>query len=576
MASELQELKEMVEQLRMDNDRLRREQAALSQPAGEQDGDFGTFVQFWRRGRRPNAIERRQLSRPVLELVRQWDRIVEQDATLYRRVYRPDGGEDTLQVLLPKQLREEVLTQLHQGHGHQGVERTTELVRARCYWPGMYHDIKEWCQRCERCTVAKPTLAGKAPMGHLLAARPNQVLAIDFTILERARDGREHVLVMTDVFSKFTQAVPTRDQRATTVADILVREWFYRFGIPARIHSDQGRNFESALVNQLCQLYGVHKTHTTPYHPQGNAQCERFNRTLHGLLCTLPPSKKADWPRHLPQILFAYNTTIHQTTGESPHLLMFGQEPNLPVDFLLGRVPASASEPVNDWLVEHQARLQTAFDGARERIEMAARLRKERHDRDVRGEAVAEGEVVHLRNTGIRGRNKIQDAWSPTRYLVVRAPGPGGGVYSIAPCDQQSKVKQVHRSLLKRAPPQSMAGAQPEANTAVLDHTLRGTDEGPEGWWMACPPGALAAPTRVLPTIDSTPLLVQQEVGPLAATPMASDDPPQCAVVGPSDAVHSVAEIDLSVPRRTTRETAGRHTNVHHLPQSVLSSAPTH
>ncbi|KAL2102171.1 hypothetical protein ACEWY4_001339 [Coilia grayii] len=138
----------------------------------------------------------------------------------------------------------------------------------------------------------------------------------------------------------------------------------------------------------------------------------------------------------------------------------------------------SASEPVSDWLVEHQARLQTAFDGTRERIEMAPRLRKERHDRDVRDEAIAEGEVVHLRNTGIRGRNKIQDAWSPTRYLVVRAPGPGGGVYSIAPCDQQSKVKQVHHSLLKRAPPKFMAGVRPKANWITLSWVLMRARKG--------------------------------------------------------------------------------------------------
>lgn len=76
-------------------------------------------------------------------------------------------------------------------------------------------------------------------MGHLLASRPNEIVAMDFTVLEPCRSGRENVLVMTDVFSKYTLAVPTCDQRASTVAQVLVTEWFLKFGVPARIHSQQ-------------------------------------------------------------------------------------------------------------------------------------------------------------------------------------------------------------------------------------------------------------------------------------------------------------------------------------------------
>lgn len=144
-------------------------------------------------------------------------------------------------------------------------------------------------------------------------------------MLEPTRSGLENVLVMTDVFTKYTLAVPTRDQRAETVAQVLVVEWFYKFGVPSRIHSYQGRNFESSLVQQLCALYKVEKSRTTPYHPAGNGQCKRFNRTLHNLLLTLPVSRKMDWASCLPQVLFCYNTTPHQATGESPYFLCLGK-----------------------------------------------------------------------------------------------------------------------------------------------------------------------------------------------------------------------------------------------------------
>ncbi len=215
------------------------------------DPVIGELLVFWRRKLPPTPEERKKLSRLAVILLRQWDRLVETDGVLYRRVFRSDGGEEIFQVLLPAVMKHDVLTQLHQQHGHQGVERTFQLVRQRCYWPGMSADIARWCQECERCQCAKgvPSAPGSF-MGHLLAARPNEILALDFTVLEPSRSGLENVLVMTDIFTKYTLAVPTRDQRAETVAQVLVVEWFCRLGVPGRIHSDQGRNFESERVQE--------------------------------------------------------------------------------------------------------------------------------------------------------------------------------------------------------------------------------------------------------------------------------------------------------------------------------------
>lgn len=152
---------------------------------------------------------------------------MEKHGVLYRQVFRPNGAEPTLQLLLPAVLKEDVLTKVHQDHGHQGVEQTLALLRSRCYWPSMSADVLQWCQVCERCHAAtdnQPPVQN--PMGHLLASRPNEILAIDFTLLSPARNGMESVLVMTDIFSKYTLAIPTRDQHASTVVRVLVTEWF--------------------------------------------------------------------------------------------------------------------------------------------------------------------------------------------------------------------------------------------------------------------------------------------------------------------------------------------------------------
>lgn len=110
---------------------------------------------------------------------------------------------ELLQLLLPEVLKSEVLMALHGNHGHQGCEWTTHLVRQRCYWPQMRREIEQWCQQCSRCVAAKVAHPKVRTFpGSLLASRPLEIMAIDFTVLDRATDGCENVLVITDIFSK--------------------------------------------------------------------------------------------------------------------------------------------------------------------------------------------------------------------------------------------------------------------------------------------------------------------------------------------------------------------------------------
>lgn len=112
---------------------------------------------------------------------------------------------------------------------------------------------------------------------------------------------------------------------------------------------------------------------------------------------------------------------------------MFGPEPRLPVDFLLGRVQDPVPGETQDWVAEHQARLQMAFENARERLLAAAGRRKERHDARVMDAPLLEGHLLYLRDHSARGHHKIHDVWSSVVYQVLKAPPDGGAVYTIAP-----------------------------------------------------------------------------------------------------------------------------------------------
>lgn len=411
----------------------------------EKDPTITVLRNFWDEKRKPTKKERTSLSRPALSLLKQWDRIREKGGLLYRAVNDVLSGE-CHQLLLPACLVEPVLRSVHDQMGHQGVERTLALIKPRCYWVGMYDAVEKWVKSCQRCVLAKmPQPKIQAPWTPFLASRPLEVVAMDFTILEPASDGRENVLVVTDVFTKFSQAFPTRDQKADTTAKILLKEWIFKYGVPQRLHSDQGRNFESAVIAELCRLYGIRKSRTTPHHPQGNPQCERFNRTLHDLLRSLPPDKKRRWPEYLPELVYAYNVIPHASTGYSPYYMLFGMEPHLPVDALLGQEPAREREPT--WLVIHRERLQDAHTRAREYAERKAADRVAKRESGVYCPDVGVGQQVYLRYRPI-GRNKIQDAWAPTVYQVVEVQGT---TYTVEPVEG-GPARRVHRSNIRPCP----------------------------------------------------------------------------------------------------------------------------
>uniref|UniRef100_A0A3B1KCR2 Gypsy retrotransposon integrase-like protein 1 n=1 Tax=Astyanax mexicanus TaxID=7994 RepID=A0A3B1KCR2_ASTMX len=450
--------------------------------------------------------------------------------------------------------------------GHQGIERTVQLLKPRCFWVGMYDDVEQWVKKCQRCVLSKmPQPKIHPPMQSFLATRPLEVIAVDFTLLEPATDGRENVLVITDVCTKFTQAFATRDQKADTTAKILLKEWFMKYGVHERLHSDQGRNFESELIAELCKLYGVKKSRTTPHHPTGNAQCERFNRTLHDLLRSLPPDKKCRWPEHLSEVVYPYNVTPHATTGYSPYLLLFGIDPHLPIDALLGQTAEVSAKA--DWLAAHQRRLKEAHARAKEYSEQKAAERIAFQNDKTYCPPVGVGQTVYLRNRP-QGRNKIQDAWQSIPYRVVDIQGT---TYSVEPVEG-GPMKRVNRVDIRPfvftpIPTPRKKSNLPRSETTTVNDTELDPgciEEGVVLEEMCVPRLQIEMDRHAVPSNDrteSSPTSV--EVGPEAET-VESD-------TGSNLEVHS---LPVPSPRRSKITNAGHHSNPHHEPRSILESVP--
>ena len=134
---------------------------------------------------------------------------------------------------------------------------------------------------------------------------------------------------------------------------------FLRFSPPEQLHADQGRQFESRLLAEVCKILNIHKSRTTAYHPQSDGLAERWNRTLLGMLATCVADCPADREDYVQKVCMAYNTSTHATTGFTPFFLMFERQARIPTDLMYG-----TAEPESLDCGEYAAKLRKTFANA--------------------------------------------------------------------------------------------------------------------------------------------------------------------------------------------------------------------
>lgn len=403
------------------------------------------------------------------------------------RVRKLQGGVE-YQLVLPEIHRKAAFQLLHSKNGHFGCERTVELFRDRFYWPKMQKHVEKWVKCCEKC-VKRKARTDKAPLHHISSSYPMELICIDFLKVERSVGGFEHILVMTDHFSRYAIAVPTKNESAKVTAKALIEHLVNHYGIPARIHSDQGKSFECNLIKELCQLLNITKSRTSPYHAQGNGQCERFNCSLLNLLGTLDVEQKRNWKDHVASLVHAYNCTQHDSTGYSPYYIMFGRSPRLPVDLAFGIVREDDNVSYAEYVADLRDRLEKAYAQARKNAGRAQENSKLRYDAKVRGAVLSVGDRVLVRKTFFaQGRHKIDNKWEDEVYIVTGQPNQEIPVYEIRRDDGKGRIRKLHRNLLlpvnhiceqwetNTRPNVSKDVQRPRLRSNVKDNVQRATD----------------------------------------------------------------------------------------------------
>ncbi len=307
---------------------------------------------------------------------------------ILHHIYESRGKRDVErirhQVVVPKDSRHALLAQYHDsiaGGGHQGLNRTFENLKAKYFWPKMYEETSIYVKSCDACQKAKSTKTQPAPLKPLPVVGPFERWHIDYLgPLTKTVEGYQHALLVIDSFSKFPEIIPMKSVEAKPCADAIFREVISRYGAPSSLVSDRGKAFLSKIVAELCKMFQIKQSPTSPYHPESNAACERTNSVIGNLLRSYCQDNPEKWPQYLPAFAMAFRRTPATNVSKfSPFQLLFGRDMKVPADLQYQAAPNTPRD-----VIEHMQTLsevlRNTHEMAEKNIKLARDTNKEKRD----------------------------------------------------------------------------------------------------------------------------------------------------------------------------------------------------
>lgn len=412
----------------LENLRVHSEPRWANEEIKKQQKDDPTLrivMEWLEQERRPEWKEISNLNQDLKYYWAQWGSLTLTRGLLYRTWESSNGQNNLSQLILPYKLQKEVLSEVHSGvsGGHLGVNKTLQKIRKKFYWVKCKEDVTKWIQRCQVCAACKgPAKRTRAAMKVYNVGSPFERIAMDITgPFPTSTNGNKYMLVVIDYFTKWPEVYAIQNQEAVTVADALIQNWISRFGVPMELHTDQGRNFESQVFQEVCQTLKINKTRTTPMRPQSDGMVERFNRTIKEHLAKVISSDQKDWERHIPLFLMAYRSAVHESTAYPPAEVLFGSNIRLPSDITFGATPNLDAVGVTEYVADLKNRLNEIHETARVKMNLYSERMKTRYDVRAAAPGFVEGQKVWLynpqRKKGIS--SKLTMSWEGP-YVVIK------------------------------------------------------------------------------------------------------------------------------------------------------------
>ena len=292
---------------------------------------------------KPLAVQATRTPRDILSYWKQFNLLSLEDGLLKRK-WIPVGDEDVRDlVIIPEKLQEEAMKTIHCSEigRHPGVATSIAVCSKYYYWPGMRTDIKLFVEACVTCGRFKqPSAYLKAPLQHLLFHKFNDAVNIDHITPSTTRNPRgfRHILTISDMWSNYIVAVPCMGETGKETIQLLKKHWFYKYGWPNEVISDNGPGYGSDHFNETLKAHGCKVTKGTPHLARSTGRAESSNKRLDTILRTsIPEGKHVDWDEYLDCVVFTLNGLKGRNTGYSANRLVYGVELRTPLDLIVRR-----------------------------------------------------------------------------------------------------------------------------------------------------------------------------------------------------------------------------------------------
>ena len=378
----------------------------------------------------------------------------------FKRVTRASVASplDSVVIYIPNdvELRESILKEVHDAttSGHMGRYKTLERLAQLFYWPYMDQTVRDYVRTCPTCQRTKPS--NQSPAGLLqplpVPERRWQWVSMDLvTGLPTTKHGYDAIVVFVDMLTRMAHFVPTHTNvTAPALAKLFFEHVFRYHGLPEVIVSDRDPKFTSDFWTELFKLVGTRLNMSTANHPQTDGSSERVIRTLQALLRAYVSPFQDDWDQHLVAVEFAYNDSVHASTGFTPFHLNFGQSPRTPLSMLVTGVSKPKSTESAAQFIQ---RLAADVELAKQRIQQYKddmKVYADQHRRDVTFKV---GDQVMLSAAHLRNMPKAEHA---VRKLSQKFYGPFKITKVVSPVAYQLDLpptmrihRVIHVSMLK-------------------------------------------------------------------------------------------------------------------------------